>query len=103
VGKLIAILFGLTICAVLVFLFIYIPARAGRVYGPPVSSLSYPQRIQYSALLLWYDGLLTQPLDPSGTEQAFTVEIGESVDTVANHLQSVGLIKDAEALRTYMI
>ena len=102
-GKLIAIFFVLTICAALGFLFIYIPTRASRIYGPPASSLSFPQRIQYSALLLWYDGLLTQPLDPSGTEQAFTVEIGESVDTVANHLQSVGLIKDAEALRAYMI
>jgi UPF0755 protein len=90
-------------CAALSFLFVYIPSRANRVYGPPASSLSFPQRIQYSALLLWYDGLLTQPLDPSGTQQTFTVEIGESVDTVANHLQTVGLIKDAEALRAYMI
>ena len=59
--------------------------------------------MQYSVLLLWYDGLLTQPLDSSGAEQTFTVEVGESVDTVANHLQSVGLIRDAEALRSYMI
>jgi UPF0755 protein len=59
--------------------------------------------VQYSALLLWYDGLLTDPLNPSGAEQAFKVEVGESVDTVANHLQSVGLIRDAEALRSYMI
>ena len=102
-AKLIAIGFVLTLCAALGFLFLYIPFRAARVYGSPASSLSFPQRIQYSALLLWYDGLLTQPLDPSGTEQAFTVEIGESVDTVASHLQSVGLIKDAEALRAYMI
>ena len=102
-AKLIAIGFVLTICAVLGFLFVYLPSRATRVYGPPASALSFPQRIQYSAMLLWFDGLLTQPLDPSGAEQAFTVEVGESVDTVANHLQSVGLIKDAEALRAYMI
>ena len=101
--RLIATFFVLTLCAGLAFLFIYIPSRATRVYGPPVSSLSFPQRVQYSALLLWYDGLLTQPLDPSGSEQSFTVEVGESVDTVANHLQSVGLIRDAEALRAYMI
>ena len=102
-GRLIAILFVLTLCAALGFLLIYVPSRASRVYGPPVTSLSFPQRLQYSALLLWYDGLLTQPLDPSGAEQAFTVEVGESVGTVANHLQSVGLIQDAEALRSYMI
>lgn len=101
--RFIATFIVLMICAGLGFILIYIPSRATRVYGPPASSLSFPQRIQYSALLLWYDGLLTQPLDPSGTEQAFTVEVGESVDTVANHLQSVGLIQDAEALRAYMI
>jgi peptidoglycan lytic transglycosylase G len=103
VSRLIAIFFVLTVCAALGFLFIYVPSRATRVYGPPAAALSFPQRVQYSALLLWYDGLLTQPLDSSGTEQAFTVEIGESVDTVAKHLQSVGLIRDAEALRAYMI
>lgn len=54
-------------------------------------------------LLLWYDGLLTQPLDISGKEQPFTIEIGESVDSVANHLQSVGLIRDAESFRAYLI
>jgi UPF0755 protein len=90
-------------CAALGFLFIYIPSRATRVYGAPAPSLSFPQRVQYAALLLWYDGLLTQPLDLSGTEQAFTIEMGETVDAVANHLQSVGLIRDAEALRAYMI
>lgn len=103
IERLIAIFLGLTICTALGILLIYVPSRATRIYGTPASSLSFPQRIQYSALLLWYDGLLTQPLDPSGAEQSFTVEIGESVGTVANHLQMVGLIRDAEALRSYMI
>src|SRR5215211_2402393 len=81
----------------------YIPSRAARLYGPPTSSLSLPQRVQYSALLLWYDGLLTEPLDRSGAEQSFTIQMGESVDAVANHLESVGLIRDAESFRTYLV
>ena len=101
--NLITIFVILMMCAGLFFVLIYVPSRATRIYGAPSTSLSFPQRIQYSALLLWYDGLLTQPLDLSGAEQSFTVEVGESVDAVANHLQSVGLIQDAEALRTYMI
>jgi UPF0755 protein len=101
--KLIGVFLILMMCVGLTFIFIYIPSRANRVYGRAAPSLSYPQRVQYSALLLWYDGLLTQPLDSSGAEQAFTVEVGESVDAVANHLESVGLIQDAEALRSYMI
>lgn len=90
-------------CAGLCFIFIYIPSRATRIYGRPAPSLPFPQCVQYAALLLWYDGLLTQPLDLSGAEQTFTIEVGESVDSVANHLQSVGLIGDAEAFRSYMI
>jgi len=81
----------------------YIPVRASRFYGPPTPSLSIWQRVQYSALLLWYGGLLTQPLDVNGAEQAFTIEIGESADSVANHLQGVGLIRDAESFRSYLI
>ena len=81
----------------------YIPVRAARLYGPPASGLSLLERVQYSALLLWYDGLLTQPLDVNGTEQPFTVEVGESVDSVANHLQVVGLIRDSESFRSYLI
>ena len=82
---------------------VYVPSRATRLYGPPAAWLSLSQRVQYSALLLWYDGLLTQPLDPNGAEQPFTIEIGESVDSVANHLQAVGLIRDADSFRTYLI
>src|SRR5512134_1432952 len=81
----------------------YVPVRAARLYGPPAASLSLPQRVQYSALLLWYDGLLTRPLDVNGAEQTFRIEIGESVDSVSSHLESVGLIRDAESFRSYLI
>jgi UPF0755 protein len=103
VRSLIAGFLILSIFACLLLVVIYIPIRAARLYGPPASWLSLPQRVQYAALLLWYDGLLTQPLDVNGAEQAFTVEIGESVDSVANHLQAVGLIRDADSFRTYLI
>jgi len=101
--KLIAILIIIFLCMVLYISFIYIPSRAARIYGPPAVWLSLPQRVQYSAFLLWYDGLLTQPLDLSGQEQSFTIGVGESVNSVANHLESVGLIRDAESFRTYLI
>jgi UPF0755 protein len=42
-------------------------------------------------------------LDLSGAEQSFTVEPGESVDSVANRLQGIGLIRDAESFRSYLI
>lgn len=81
----------------------YIPSQATWIYGPASPSLSILQRIQYSALLLWYDGLLTRPLDVNGAEQPFTVNAGESVDMIAGRLEEVGLIRDAGALRSYLI
>lgn len=101
--KLIAIFIVLIIISGLYISFIYVPSRASRIYGRPAPWLSLPQRVQYSVLLLWYDGLLTDPLDSNGTEQSFTIEMGEPVDSVANHLESVGLIRDAESFRTYLV
>lgn len=101
--RLTAVLLILLILACSLSIVIYIPARATWLYGTPAPSLSLPQRIQYSALLLWYDNLLTSPPDLNGTEQAFTVEAGESVDSIASHLEMAGLIRDAAAFRTYLI
>jgi UPF0755 protein len=101
--KLIAIFLLLSMCVGFSIILFYVPARAARIYGPPAASLSLYQRVQFSALLLWYDGLLTQPLDLSGQEQVFVIEIGESVDSLANHLEAVGLIRDAESFRSYLI
>ncbi len=103
VRKLLALFLFFSFLACLLSVLFYIPTRAARMYGPPAPWLSLPQRVQYSALLLWYNGLLTQPLDVNGTEQPFTIEIGESVDSVANHLEAVGLIRDAESFRSYLI
>lgn len=103
VRKLIVLFVLFSLFACLLSAAFYIPARAMRLYGAPAPSLSLTDRVQYSALLLWYGGLLTQPLDVNGAPQTFTVEIGEPVDSVANHLQAVGLIRDADAFRTYLI
>jgi peptidoglycan lytic transglycosylase G len=101
--KLIISVFFLLTLICLFLTFITIPSQAARIYGSPSPSLGMGQRIQYSALLLWYDGLLTRPLDAQGTEQSFTIEAGESVDGIANHLQIVGLIRDAESFRAYLV
>lgn len=95
------ILFFTFVCLIAIFL--YMPVRAAQLYGPPALSLSLPQRIQYAALLLWYNHQLTQPLDLNGTEQRFQIALGESVDSVSNHLEGVGLIRNADAFRSYLI
>jgi UPF0755 protein len=101
--RLIVVLIVLFTLACFLITLFYIPSRATWVYGVPSLVLSLPQRIQYSALLLWYDGLLTRPLNANGTEQTFTVEPGESVHSVASRLEITGLIRDAGAFRSYLI
>ena len=99
-----SIILGILVFSCLFLLLFIIPSQAARTYGPPAASLSLPHRVQYSALLLWYDGLLTRPVDAkAGAEQSFTIDIGESVNSVAAHLQEVGLIRDVEAFRAYVI
>lgn len=98
-----AILIFLFLCVGISIFLLYLPSRAARIYGPPAPSLSLPQRVQYSALLLWYDALLTHPLDLNGAEQPFTIEIGESANSVAYRLWETGLIRNVEAFRSYLI
>ncbi len=85
------------------FLFVGIPAIAARSYGHPAAGLSLLQVVQYSAKLLWDDGLLTRPINPGAPEQTFTVKQDEPVVSIANTLQEAGLINDASMFRDYLI
>ncbi|MFZ5819629.1 MAG: endolytic transglycosylase MltG [Chloroflexota bacterium] len=98
-----SILLFLFCCALLIGVFFGVPAIAGRRYGPVSPALGALDRLEFSARLLWYSGLLTQPLDPHGLEQSFAIEPGESVPSVAIRLEEVGLIRSAAAFRDYLI
>jgi UPF0755 protein len=97
------IILAILTCICLFLILFTIPSQATLIYGPPATWLTLSQRVQYSAQLLWYDGLLTRPLNESGTDQVFVIDTGESVNSVATHLQEVGLIRDAESFRAYLI
>lgn len=102
--KILPILIILILLCICLFLILFtIPSQAARIYGPPAAWLTLVQRVQYSTQLLWYDGLLTRPLNESGEEQTFVIEIDESVNSVAVHLQESELIRDAESFRAYLI
>lgn len=101
--KLLLIAFLLLVLACLVVTLITIPAQAARIYGQPAAWLTLTQRVQYSAQLLWYDGLLTRPRDANGAELPFTIQPGESVNSVAVNLEAMGFIRDADAFRAYLI
>lgn len=97
------ILILLLIAVVLGALFLGIPEVAGRTFGPAASHLDPLQRFQYSAKLLWADGLLTRPLQAGALEIQFDVEPGESVVSVCDRLERVGVISSSEILRDYLI
>ncbi len=82
---------------------LYIPIRAANVYGKANPALGPWGMLQYSARLIWHDGLLTRPLDPAGGEREFRIEQGEAVGTVALRLQSDGFIQSAAAFRDYVV
>jgi UPF0755 protein len=102
--KIIPILLILILLCVCIFILTFtLPTQAERIYGPPASWLTVSQRVQFSAKLLWHDGLLTNPLDTNGIEQIFTIDPGESVASIAARLQMVGLIRDAQSFSDYLI
>ena len=80
-----------------------IPSRAAKTFGPAAPYLTAGQRLQYSARLLWYDGLLTSPADTRGSQREFVIEQGDSVGLIAYNLQQAGLIKSASAFRDYLV
>jgi UPF0755 protein len=90
-------LFGTT------FIVIALPLVAQYIYGPPSPNLSTIQLYQYSAKLLWFDGILTQPGDPFVEDISFRIEIGESVSSIASRLRDIGLISNVDAFNTYLI
>jgi len=77
------------------------PLWAGQVFGPSTQTGLAAWR--YSALVLWHDGLLTEPLDPGGQERLFAVSPGSSVQQVAERLQSEGFIRSAQAFSDYLV
>jgi UPF0755 protein len=80
-----------------------IPRAAAREFGSPSPRLSTTQRIFYSARLMVNHSDLTVPANAFGEPQSFTIQIGESVGSIANRLENQGLVRNADALRIYMV
>jgi UPF0755 protein len=92
---LLAFALGLAVAGILVL--------ADHNYGPPSAGLSLPKRLQYSAKVLWADGLLASPLNAAAPETAFEVLPGESVTSICERLEREGIVIDGEILRDYLI
>ncbi len=93
----------MVLLCVAAFGFLFVPFQARRIYGLPSQSLGLWGIFDYSARMIWYDGLLTSPRDPSGAEQSFHIEQGESVAVIARRLEQDGFIRSAAAFQDYLI
>lgn len=80
-----------------------IPILAQSVFGPPSSTLTLAQKIQYSSQILLSRNQLVTSLNATAPSTKFTIEMGQSVNEIANHLETAGLITDAGAFRNYLI
>jgi UPF0755 protein len=80
-----------------------LPRRAEQSFGPPSPDLSPVQRLRLSTQLLLQEDLLLQPSNISSGSIPFKITLGESTYQVTKRLQSEGLVKDAEALRNYLV
>ncbi len=80
-----------------------VPVMARQNYGPPSPTLNPFQVWQYSASLIWADGLLSKPLAAGAPEVDFQVQQGESVTSICNRLAQAGILRDAWMMRDYLI
>lgn len=79
-----------------------IPAQARKLFGPASPSLGPINTAWYGARLLLNQAKLLIPAG-EGTEQPFSIQSGESVNSVAFRLEENGLIQDAASFRLYLI
>jgi UPF0755 protein len=102
-GCLIFLLLIALALAALALAVIALPGKAQADFGRPDPNLGLANRIIDSARLLLAKSDLLEPVDPQGTEQPFTINVGESANSVFLRLEQEGLIRSATAFRVYMI
>ncbi len=77
--------------------------RASQLFGPPSPQLSTIDQLYLSIVLLINGRDLTNPNNISGPERAFTVIIGESVNSISHRLYVEGLIPDTDTFTQYLV
>ncbi len=104
-SSILTVLFFLLLCLAVAGAFLAldtIPRQARSLFGPPVDSLGTINTAWYGARLLLAQADLLEPTG-AGTEQPFSIQTGESVNSVAFRMEENGLIRDAASFRLYLI
>jgi UPF0755 protein len=80
-----------------------LPDQTEKIFGPPAPDLGTAQRIYLSARLILQANDLTLPHNVYGAKQSFSIRLGEPTITIADRLQSEGLITNASAFRNFLV
>lgn len=80
-----------------------IPKWAEQQFGPASTQLDIVGKVIYSARLYFEQENLLLPVKIEGEEFQFTVEPGESVDSVAFRLENLGIIRSADAFTLFLV
>lgn len=97
------IILGCLVLTTLVICFVCLPSIIEDEFGKSAPGMSLLNRFYYAIQLLVYEDDLITPLDPAGIFQNFTIKVNEPASSVIYRLQSEGLIKNAEAMRIYLL
>ena len=73
------------------------------MFGPPSTALTFIQKVQYSAQIIINRNSLVSTRYSNAPQVEFTIQMGESINEISNHLENVSLISDAAAFRNYLI
>lgn len=104
--SILSVLFLLLVCITtsgIVFFIYQLPTMVAQKYGPSASNIDQSQKLFYTIQLYLNESQLLEPVDPAGQPKLFNVESGEKVDSIANRLQSSGLISSHEAFKLFLI
>ncbi len=88
---------------IIIGVFFAIPLLASQSVGPASDRMNGFQHFQYSVIMLWYDGLITSPVDSSAADVSFNIEPGEDPAVVASRLEQAGIIRNANAFTAYLV
>jgi UPF0755 protein len=103
VGGWIGLLLFLLIGLAGLIIWLAIPMLAKNSFGTASSVLTKSQRWSYSAQLLIHQKKLLTPNCTSANQIDFLIAEGESINTIADHLETQGIINNAKAFRAYLI
>ena len=103
IDRLLIVLLVILIIAASKIIWIVVPVMAGEKFGAASQNLSGSQKWIYSEQLLFHQNNLLNPNCSDSRSVVFTINLGDSVDTIASHLKATGLITNEKLFRTLLI